>query len=219
MDQNVFNELVQRPYKFTFNQKREIQALKADYPYCAAIQILDLLSDKACDIATNEAATRRSRLYTANPTHLEQLLTSVLPASKAAPDTNAIKQAIEEQKKEEQAQAEPFDIMREINQYQEVSFKTAPKSVILSNFLENEVCEGLKTESKEPLPIEVITKKSISNDKPVETETLAVIYQKQGKYEKALSIYQKLIAKYPEKSSIFASRISEINNIIETNKN
>jgi len=42
------------------------------------------------------------------------------------------------------------------------------------------------------------------------TETLARVYLEQKKYSKAIQAYEILILKYPEKSSFFANRISEI---------
>ena len=42
------------------------------------------------------------------------------------------------------------------------------------------------------------------------TETLARVYLEQKKYSKAMQAYQILILKYPEKSSFFADRISDI---------
>jgi tetratricopeptide (TPR) repeat protein len=42
------------------------------------------------------------------------------------------------------------------------------------------------------------------------TETLAQVYLEQKKYQKAIQAYEILILKYPEKSSFFASRISDI---------
>ncbi|MDN3709330.1 tetratricopeptide repeat protein [Myroides ceti] len=42
------------------------------------------------------------------------------------------------------------------------------------------------------------------------TETLAKIYLEQKKYQKAIQAYEILILKYPEKSSLFADRISNI---------
>jgi len=42
------------------------------------------------------------------------------------------------------------------------------------------------------------------------SETLAEIYAKQGFFDKAISTYQKLILKYPEKSVNFAARIEEL---------
>ena len=42
------------------------------------------------------------------------------------------------------------------------------------------------------------------------TETLARVYLEQKKYQKAIQAYQILILKYPEKSSFFANRISDI---------
>ncbi len=49
------------------------------------------------------------------------------------------------------------------------------------------------------------------------TETLAKVYLEQKKYDKAIQAYQILILKYPEKSSFFANRISDIQNLQKNN--
>ena len=50
------------------------------------------------------------------------------------------------------------------------------------------------------------------------TETLARVYLEQKKYQKAIQAYEILILKYPEKSSFFADRISDIQ-ILQQNNN
>ncbi|WP_372931754.1 tetratricopeptide repeat protein [Mariniphaga sediminis] len=55
---------------------------------------------------------------------------------------------------------------------------------------------------------EMIEKSVAENDELI-TETLAMIYLEQKKYDKALEAFKKLSLKYPEKSIYFASRIEE----------
>ena len=50
------------------------------------------------------------------------------------------------------------------------------------------------------------------------TETLARVYLEQKKYQKAIQAYEILILKYPEKSSFFADRISDIEILQQNNK-
>jgi tetratricopeptide (TPR) repeat protein len=59
---------------------------------------------------------------------------------------------------------------------------------------------------------EIETKSTTVHDELI-TETLALIYFEQKKYDEAIKAFQKLSLKYPEKSVYFASRIKEIEKI------
>ena len=59
---------------------------------------------------------------------------------------------------------------------------------------------------------------SSENSQYLMTETLARVYLEQHKYDKAIQAYEILILKYPEKSSFFANRISDIKILQQNNK-
>jgi tetratricopeptide (TPR) repeat protein len=64
----------------------------------------------------------------------------------------------------------------------------------------------------------VFLEPSSENNSYLMTETLARVYLEQNKYEKAIQAYEILILKYPEKSSFFANRISDIKILQHNNK-
>jgi len=57
---------------------------------------------------------------------------------------------------------------------------------------------------------EDVSKGSITESEDLATETLALIYTSQKLFPKAISVYEKLILKFPEKSTYFASRIKDL---------
>jgi uncharacterized protein HemY len=66
------------------------------------------------------------------------------------------------------------------------------------------------SEIRDSNPESDVVKNSLSEDDEMVTETLAMLYYQQKKYDKALDAFKKLSLKYPEKSVYFATRIEEI---------
>lgn len=217
MEKSIFANLVVHPEAFSYQDKVQIQEEKMRAPHSALLQLLDLLSDKACNIQQWETKSLpKVLLYVPSRERVGQMLDRVTlkdnTATATAPTSVPTPSATPTQPV---STNEAVDILKEINDYQEVSFKTAPKSVILDKFLETGACRGVESSSTENVSVADLGKKSIQPNETIETETLALIFEKQGKFEKAIDIYKKLIVKYPEKSSTFATRIEELNNKIE----
>lgn len=218
MEKSTFNSKIASPYTYTLREKLDIQAEKTRFPYCALLQQMDLLSDKAASIYQWESRfVSKVALYMLDASKLVNNLNDVSVIDISSPEDLKLKQQIESTKRQEYECEEPaaYDVMSEINAYQDVSFKTAPKSVILSNFLKEEGGNTSELGAREPQSIAELAKKSISSEDSVETETMAVIFEKQGKLDKAVAIYEKLMVKYPEKSSTFATRISDLKKKID----
>ena len=85
--------------------------------------------------------------------------------------------------------------------------KLSRKELIDKFILENPSISRPKAEFYNPISV---AQNSIIDQENIVSETLAKIYEKQGYFEKAISIYQKLGLKYPEKSRYFAAQIERI---------
>lgn len=81
------------------------------------------------------------------------------------------------------------------------------KQAIIDNFIKNEPSISRpKTTFYDPVDY---AKQSVVDQENIVSETLANIYMDQGHFDKAIKIYQKLILKFPEKSTYFAALIEK----------
>ncbi|MBR0177083.1 MAG: tetratricopeptide repeat-containing protein [Bacteroidales bacterium] len=106
---------------------------------------------------------------------------------------NRLKEIEAEKQRKESEAAEPKKLSR--------------KELIDKFILENPSITRPKAEFYNPISV---AQNSITDQGNIVSETLAKIYEKQGYFDKAISIYEKLSVKYPEKSSTFAAQIEHL---------
>jgi len=82
---------------------------------------------------------------------------------------------------------------------------------IITHFIESEHEIKIK-KNEEFFQPSTAAKKSLYQNNNLITPTLAEVYLKQGHFDKAISAYEKLILKYPQKSTFFAEKIKLIKN-------
>lgn len=89
------------------------------------------------------------------------------------------------------------------------------KAELVDKFIEN---NPKISPAKHSTTSTTYTESNKSDTSYLMTETLARVYLEQKKYQKAIQAYEILILKYPEKSSFFADRISDIEILQQNNK-
>ena len=79
---------------------------------------------------------------------------------------------------------------------------------LIDKFLEEDPAKIVPKRDEEA--VVDLAESSASENDDIISETIAQIYSKQGKTDKAIEVYKKLSLKFPEKSSYFALRIAEV---------
>jgi tetratricopeptide (TPR) repeat protein len=93
--------------------------------------------------------------------------------------------------------------------------KHGRKMELIDNFLNNAGHQTRIVPSENnSVPDKDFSLKSVEENDDLMTETLANIHIKQGRYQKAIEIFERLRLKYPEKSTYFAQRIEEMEALI-----
>lgn len=212
MDKNCFGKLIDNPSSLTPDEWEELRRERDRHPFSAPLQLLTLMADKANGAPLWEKQSLpRVALYFSDVNRLyEQLESATQPRPAPVHDPAPQVRCEVAPPSLEEVKDEPFDILQEINSYQEVSFKTAPKSVILTNFLEKDGGIHLGEDDFDEVPVQELAKKSVMSENLLESETLAVVLENQGKFQEAIAIYEKLMVNNPEKSSTFAVRIAAL---------
>ncbi|MBP7273093.1 MAG: tetratricopeptide repeat-containing protein [Saprospiraceae bacterium] len=83
---------------------------------------------------------------------------------------------------------------------------TQPESDTIKN-TKNQNTEKPVEKSDSPSIAKQLAKQSLQEDGDIATETLAQLLEKQGRWDKAIRMYEKLLLLFPEKSSFFATKI------------
>ncbi|MAW21284.1 MAG: hypothetical protein CMD16_02670 [Flavobacteriales bacterium] len=90
--------------------------------------------------------------------------------------------------------------------------KDPKRKNLIDNFIDRNISISKPKKERFFKPVDIAKESLIENDNLV-TPTLARVYLEQGHYNKAILAYNKLILKYPEKSSFFADQIQLINKL------
>lgn len=189
MDASLFNKLLQSGHVLTADEFCRLDDARRRYPFCAPLQLLALQGAGLLGEPVDERWRARTELALFDLRRMNE------PHFQRAAARN---------------ETAEVDVLKEINAYQEVSFKTAPKSVILSHFLDTANYKVDSDAEPSAQSIEDLSRMSLQHADDICTETLARILARQGKRDEAIAVYRKLMTKYPEKSATFASRIEKL---------
>ncbi len=95
--------------------------------------------------------------------------------------------------------------LRQLKPPQAAILSTDLKDLSLNNKPSQHPEEDIAPDAKQ------IAEQSVEEDEEIASETLALLLEKQKLYAKAISMYEQLKLLYPEKSSLFAAKIEELN--------
>ncbi len=220
------NEYIHRPETMDEDSVRELRALLERYPYFQTARMLYL---KNLYLIHDEAFAdelKRSVLYVADRRCLFYFIEEAryaFVAHQEAPEMKTQEPSVDstlmmiDEFLGDMPTAEKKKQLRYVSDYaaalEEDDSNSEESDVVSPDLIPDEPFSlGERTSSQGSK--EEIEKRVTESNAPIDdgsfTETLAEIYLKQGRYDKAIEIIDKLSLKFPKKNAYFANRIAEI---------
>lgn len=203
----AINDIIVNQYKIVLSEKIEIQpkANALEQSILSSIQIAEPEPVPIPDEKLNETHTSEEE-EKIDP--IETKLEIGKPLEFSKQEKHSFQEWLQ------LAKLTPIDRENE-PQEAEIDEEKKKKIELIDKFIEsNPKIISVKNAPVTPINIE----KSTPDNSYLMTETLAKVYLEQKKYQKAIQAYEILILKYPEKSSFFADRISDIR-LLQQNNN
>lgn len=227
MQSSQFIKHIRNPHNIHKEDLLRLNNLCQEYPYCASLHKLRLKALKQAGSEKYNSELKMTAAISGNRTLLFEYITQ---NSISLHKNEFVKQIITKPKeilqlgkplKFDKSEKHSFNewlklthfkpIDRNDNLDEKTKLKPTQKTTKIVNFIT--ASKNKKLPKKEFFSPTTSALESLSENTNLMTETLAKVYLEQGHYEKAITAYEILSLKYPQKSSLFANQIKAIKQI------
>ncbi|MBQ6732410.1 MAG: hypothetical protein IJR06_04750 [Paludibacteraceae bacterium] len=189
ISKSAFLNYIKHPEQLDVNSLPAIKDLVQQYPYFQAARMLYIRNLKNTDDLSYHAELKKGAINVPDRVRLEQIMNKAASEKK---EQSTVTVVADDANIESVPQLKHHDLID--------SFITANPHI---------------KPVGEVSDVETVVLDNTNVTDSIFTESLAKIYIKQGQYDKAIRIFEKLNLKYPEKSSYFADQIRFLKKIIE----
>lgn len=219
MQVQQFFKLLHHPQKITAEDVAALHALVEQHPYFQAAYMLLAKAVYDADQPSSGYAVQKAAVYATDRHRLKAFLEKISPFSEPTLEvtsTNPIPK--QEQELSQREVAPPYFLNSYIHSIQQKYHQKITKKESLAQldsmkiFLQKNV--QFKPKPLKDIPHDAIqadlTHKSTMFHHDLATESLARVLQQQGKWQRALDIYEKLKLKFPKKKAYFTTLIEQL---------
>ena len=222
-----FIELIRKPENIQKEDLSRLDTLCSEYPYCSSLHKLRLKALKEVNSGNYNKELKMTAAISGNRSLLFEYITQDAFKTTLKTIIEEVKQKPEETLnlgkplEFDSCETHSFSEWLKLSQIKPIDRSKQTKREEKLNPLEktNKITDFIAKVTKKDRPKKEffspiqMAQKSLEENNILMTETLAKVYLEQGHYNKAITAYEILSLKYPQKSGLFADQIKAIKQI------